>query len=808
MNQIQSFAQPQQPTTAEYAFPAVLQFLQSEWRRFERDRNEWDIEKSEMKARIAFLEGEKRGIDNTKMDLMKRVKMLEYALRQERSKYVEGKEGNAVSAPSPSGVTQTNINGASGLVGYNKAQNRLSTYSNPGQNMSQVSPTSVTPGVDPIGRAKSREFLRICLQEISYLTASVPQSIAMAMPPAPTRLARAESDRRAAMAAGGRNRKSDFFPMSQQSAVPPPLNRAHSVPASGHQSLSGIKPSSNSPPLYPPVTDVAGVIEDKTEDATLRQFATKQQQQQQQQRSIVEDAPAITKPTPKPVPPVNTSVNNVKQSTKQMDYEKETEQEADSADMDDDPITVLHSPISEDWHAQLQKAGQQLAQQSKAKKNNTKAEDEAQLSKDVQDKFKISSERLSKMVKDWDKSKQEGVVCQKSIRQKKGKDSGNVLDDLANLSISEAETSEGGSKESDTLSDEPPRWRTRVTLKRHLDTVRSIAFHPINKSIISGSEDGTMRYWNLESSLRDSRRPPTCEIDPIHTYRGHTKAITSVAISSDQSKCFSSSMDSTIRSYRLAPMDKETYAPTDPTMSLSTYVGHTDIVWDIRLFPLSISSSQLLGSISADGTLKIWDTATKGSPLKSSWGYHGLNASTPSDVTLTNQPVPTGLDFCPTDLKKMVVSYSNSIVKLFDIETGKEILAFKSDETYDGTPATQINKIVCHPTLPLAVSGHEDRYIRFFDINSGSCSFSMVAHLDSVSSLDIDPSGLVLCSGGHDSSVRLWDIASSTRACLQEFTGHRRKGDEGVCAVQYHPTMPDLMATGGADSIVKIYTRS
>lgn len=84
----------------------------------------------------------------------------------------------------------------------------------------------------------------------------------------------------------------------------------------------------------------------------------------------------------------------------------------------------------------------------------------------------------------------------------------------------------------------------------------------------------------------------------------------------------------------------------------------------------------------------------------------------------------------------------------------------------------------------------------------------MLSHLDAVSSLDIDPAGLVLCSGGHDSSVRLWDIASSTRACLQEFTGHRRKGDEGVCTVQYHPTMHGLMATGGADSIVKVYGRS
>ncbi|KAF8923200.1 hypothetical protein BGZ58_003241, partial [Dissophora ornata] len=741
MHQFQSFAPPQPPTVAEYAFPSVLQFLQSEWRRFERDRNEWDIEKAEMKARIAFLEGEKRGVDNNKMDLMKRVKMLEYALRQERSKYVEGKDGNGVSASSQgTGVTQSNLNGVSSLANNNKALNRISTYSNPGQSMSQVSPT---PGLDPIGRAKSREFLRVCLQEISYLTASVPQSIAVAMPPAPSRLARNESDRRAA-AAGARNRKSDFFPANQSTAVPPPLNRASSVPVSTLQAFPGVNPATSSPPLETSLEGVVGdMVEDKAEDATLRQFtaAPRHLSATSRSRSMATNDVVTTKPVQNPLPSATTS--NTESDTEKMDQDMNSPEESDLPDMDEDPITVVHSPLSgESWHAQLQKAGQQLAQLSNAKKGNAKAEDEAQLSKDVQEKFNISSERLSKMVKDWDKSKEDGTTGQKSIRKKKEKDTV-VLDELACLSISDADISESGAKESATQADEPARWRPKVTLRRHLDTVRSIAFHPINKSILSGSEDGTMRYWNLESALRETKRHMNGEIDPIHTYRGHTKAITAVAISGDRNKCFSASLDSTVRAYKLAPMDKETYSSLDPTMSLPTFVGHTDAVWDIKLFPLTISSSQLLGSVSADGTLKIWDTETGGSPLKSSWDYHGLGVNTTSSAT-GKLPVPTGLNFCSTDLKKMVVSYSNSIIKLFDIETGKEILVFKSDESYDGIPATQINKVVCHPTLPLLVSAHEDRYIRFFDVNSGACSFSMLSHLDSVSSLDIDPAGLVL----------------------------------------------------------------
>ncbi|KAG0280437.1 hypothetical protein BGZ96_001565 [Linnemannia gamsii] len=712
MHQFQSFTPPQPPTAAEYAFPSVLQFLQSEWRRFERDRNEWDIEKSEMKARIAFLEGEKRGVDNSKIDLMKRVKMLEFALRQERSKYVETKDDNSVKVPAQGqlplaqGVAPSHVN--------TKIQNRMSTY---GQNMTQVSPTSATPGLDPLGRAKSREFLRI-------------------------------------------------------------------------------KPNLNSPP--------ASII-DEAEDATLRQYIAPQNAAQPASNHNTKGSEESTRTDPivKPAPLVTS--NMAKPPTEKMDSEKDSSDDMDS--VDEEPVTVVHSPLSgDDWHAKLQRAGQQLALQTKPKKAS-KAEDDIQLAKDVQDKFNISPERLNKMVKEWDKTKLDGVGSQRSMRKKKAKDSA-LLGELANLTVNEAET-DMGTRTGDPATDEPARWRPKIALRRHMDTVRSIAFHPTKKAILSGSEDGTMKFWNLEAALGDSRRPASNELDPIHTYRGHTKGITAVALSADQNKCFSASLDRTIRAYGLVPMNKETYARLDPSLNLSTFTGHTDAVWDIRLFPLSISSSQLLGSTSADGTVKIWDTDTKGSPLKSSWSYHESDASSATASTGPKQrPTPTGLDFCPTDLKKMVVSYSNSVIKLFDIETGKDILTFKSNETYDGTTGTQINKVICHPTLPVVVSGHEDRYIRFFDLKSGVCSYSMLTHLDAVSSLDIDPAGLVLCSGGHDASVRLWDIASTQRTCLQEFTGHRRKGNEGVCAVQYHPTMPELLATGGADSIVKIYTRS
>lgn len=62
----------------------VMRFLQTEWHRHERERNQWEIERAEMRARIAKLEGESSAAKRLQQGYLKRVKMLESALKQER----------------------------------------------------------------------------------------------------------------------------------------------------------------------------------------------------------------------------------------------------------------------------------------------------------------------------------------------------------------------------------------------------------------------------------------------------------------------------------------------------------------------------------------------------------------------------------------------------------------------------------------------------------------------------------------------------------------------------------------------------
>lgn len=67
-----------------------MRFLQLEWHNHERARNAWDIERAEMKAKIAKQEGEVRSAKKLNDQLNKHIRMLEHALTNERAKSKNG----------------------------------------------------------------------------------------------------------------------------------------------------------------------------------------------------------------------------------------------------------------------------------------------------------------------------------------------------------------------------------------------------------------------------------------------------------------------------------------------------------------------------------------------------------------------------------------------------------------------------------------------------------------------------------------------------------------------------------------------
>ena len=122
----------------------------------------------------------------------------------------------------------------------------------------------------------------------------------------------------------------------------------------------------------------------------------------------------------------------------------------------------------------------------------------------------------------------------------------------------------------------------------------------------------------------------------------------------------------------------------------------------------------------------------------------------------------------------------------------------------------------------VVIAGYEDRYIRFFDANSGTlpsspqrlsaadlcagqCTYTMLAHPSAISSLSLSPDGKELVSGGHDASLRFWSLEK--RSCTQEISSHRIMRGEGVCGVIWSPDGRWVISCGG-DGAVKVFSRS
>ncbi|TSN95644.1 Striatin [Bagarius yarrelli] len=105
-------------------------------------------------------------------------------------------------------------------------------------------------------------------------------------------------------------------------------------------------------------------------------------------------------------------------------------------------------------------------------------------------------------------------------------------------------------------------------------------------------------------------------------------------------------------------------------------------------------------------------------------------------------------------------------------------------------------------TVRLWNAANTEPAIAVFNEDKGKLVHSMVAHLDAVTSLAVDPNGLYLMSGSHDCSIRLWNLESKT--CIQEFTAHRKKFEESIHDVAFHPSKC-YIASAGADSLAKVF---
>uniref|UniRef100_A0A8C8DA23 Striatin-3 n=1 Tax=Oncorhynchus tshawytscha TaxID=74940 RepID=A0A8C8DA23_ONCTS len=322
-------------------------------------------------------------------------------------------------------------------------------------------------------------------------------------------------------------------------------------------------------------------------------------------------------------------------------------------------------------------------------------------------------------------------------------------------------------------------WNPKYTLRSHFDGVRALAFHPVEPVLVTVSEDNTLKLWNLQKTV-PAKKSASFDVEPIYTFRAHVGPVLSLAMTSSGQQCYSGGIDHTIQCWNIPSSNVDPYDTYDPSVLAGTWLGHTDAVWGLAYSGIK---NRLL-SCSADGTVKLWNPQEK-NPCISTYNAekeHGI---------------PTAVDFNGCDPAHMVASFNTGNAVIYDLETSQTAVVFAALPA-----ANHINKVVSHPTLPVTITAHEDRNIKFFDNKSGKVIHAMVAHLDAVTSLAVDPNGIYLMSGSHDCSIRLWNLDSKT--CVQEITAHRKKSDESIYDVAFHPSKA-YIASAGADALAKVF---
>lgn len=669
----------------QYTIPGILHFIQHEWARFEMERSQWEVDKAELNARIAFLQGERKGQENLKHDLIRRIKMLEYALKQERAKYHQLKYGTE--------LQQGDMNPP--------------TFDEPGVPEVNVDSEAPFTSVSNISWKQGRQILRQYLQEIGYTDTII--------------------DVRS-------NRVRTLLGLNNNNNLTSEDGQQQTSNLNG-EDLNGKAKAFDVQGRKTPSKKFSETIMMETEEAVMANFE------------------------------FLTSQNDVDLDDDDDDDDDMNEDLDDVTDMQDMHTTKrkpknLVMSDTDDVDAEAEEVYNEL--------NLLTASEESSSHNPGMDWTGLDRDRKKSL----------------NSGEEEPLDSNLGLGELAQLTVNnEADTSYDqveGTKE-------PYRktWNAKYTLRSHFDPVRALAFHPVEPVLVTASDDATLKLWNLQKTVA-AKKSASLDVEPLYTFRSHVGPVLSLAMNATGETCYSGGADGKIRCWTIPAANIDPYDSYDPGVHSGCLEGHTNAVWGLTIHSQCL---QLL-SCSSDGSVKLWSPSQSRPLLKSYSSEQDGN--------------PTSMDFVRDESNKMVVAFENSACAVFDLETGKPIVRIDPAQfgVTSSSPGMQINRLVCHPTLPLTITAHEDRHIRFLDNVSGKVVHSMVAHLDAVTSLAVDPQGLYILSGSHDCSIRLWNLDNKT--CVQEITAHRKKFDESILDVAFHPSKP-FIASAGADGLAKVF---
>jgi WD40 repeat protein/serine/threonine protein kinase len=302
------------------------------------------------------------------------------------------------------------------------------------------------------------------------------------------------------------------------------------------------------------------------------------------------------------------------------------------------------------------------------------------------------------------------------------------------------------------LDEQPEVKPNYLRLAGHDKPVRSVEFSPNGQLVLSGSEDNSIRLWDVASG------------ESLKALRGHSRAVRSAAFSPDGSRVLSGSEDQSVRVWNVAGYQEVR------VLHATVFAGHEDAVLAARF---SRDGKQIV-TASRDRTASLWDAAS-GQPLRRFDEGHEFLVS--------------GAAFFP-DGKRLATGAGDNSARIWDLTTGTELMAF--------SPTGRIGTLAVSPDGNWVATGSQGTDVKLWNAHGGAEATALRGHKAEIASLAFSPRGERLATGDERGNVLIWTrsgAAEDGRVWMleRELQGH----NSSITSLRFTPDGQRLLVASG-----------
>jgi len=331
-----------------------------------------------------------------------------------------------------------------------------------------------------------------------------------------------------------------------------------------------------------------------------------------------------------------------------------------------------------------------------------------------------------------------------------------------------------------------------ITFKGHTEAISSISISPCGQWIASGSEDHTVRIWEIDTGRCIKSFEMENEIRKVQF--NPNKHVSVLAVVCEESVTFmpvfvkNEEINNTLKDViRRIPSEEKPFCK-----------WHVDV-------------ENYIVTIKLGGLLRYFDWHLKGDyfvtvreeAVKTAVLVHRFSLGSSQNPFPKSKGLIQAANFHPTRPYLFVATKTN--VRLYDLSSQLLLKKIKS-------PIQWISDIAIHPSGDHIILGGYDRRVCWYDMDMTSTPYKTLKyHERAVKTVDFHSRYPLMLTGSQDGSVHIFhsmvydDLNQQPFIVPLKVLKVTNGGDNAVTSAAWHPREPWLIAAG-SDNVLRLYT--